>query len=445
VEGGDSTPASPGVARMSSTPQALTALVLDAQECHALAATRSLGRRGVRVTVASHKPDAMALASRYATDRLITPSPADAPVAYMRWLLATLDARHYDATLFFGETSANVILPHRAAVQARTGFPIPDLETFMVADRKDQVMRLAHRIGVRAPRTYELQSANDADTLAEQCEFPAIVKGVWGSCGHQVAVAGRREDLRPTVDRIAALRQDPSLPLPVVQDFIPGRGYGLSALCRQGEPLAVFMHRRLEEHDVARGTGLAHAAAGAESVDEPELREAGLALLRALRWDGVAMVEFRRSDRDGHFYLMEINPRFVGSLDLAIAAGVDLPWLYVQLAAGLPVDAPVTYRAGLKYRWLVSKNITQAFEAPGRFALAALSTLRHDTRSDISWSDPRPHALHLRAAAWWVREHLRGAPPHPAPAAPAVATAPAGVAHSAVTRSEAPNDNVPVA
>ena len=112
---------------MTSRPDALAALVLDGQECHALAATRSLGRRGVRVTVASHKRDAMSFASRYAADRLIAPSPADAPEAYMTWLLDTLSARRFDATLFFGETSANVILPHRAAVQARTGFPIPDL------------------------------------------------------------------------------------------------------------------------------------------------------------------------------------------------------------------------------------------------------------------------------------------------------------------------------
>ena len=117
------------------------------------------------------------------------------------------------------------------------------------------------------------------------------------------------------------------------------------------------MHRRLVEHDVTRGAELAHATPGAESVDEPALRASGLALLRALEWDGVAMVEFRRSDRDGRFYLMEINPRFPGSLDLAIASGVDLPWLYMQMAIGRPVEGPASYRLGLRYHWLVSKNM----------------------------------------------------------------------------------------
>lgn len=393
---------------MGKIASALCALVLDGQECHALAAVRSLGRHGARVVVASHKPDAMGFRSRFCARRLLAPSPAVEPVAFADWLETTLRRDRYDALLFFGEATANVLVRHRSAIRALTGCLLPPEATFLAADRKDRVTRLASGIGIPVPRTYELADLDAAEALARTIQPPVIVKGVYGSGGHQVALVRRRDELVDTVRRVAALRPDPELPFPIVQEYIAGRGYGLSALLRDGEPIAAFMHRRLEEHDVGRGLGLAHAAAGAVSVVEPELRDAGLRLLGALGWDGVAMVEFRRSERDGRFYLMEVNPRFVGSLDLAVAAGVDLPWLYARLAAGLPVEPPSGYRVGLRYRWLLSKSVAPAFEDPLGFARAALSTLRPDVRSDVCLSDPGPHWSHLRAAGWWLREHLCG-------------------------------------
>lgn len=393
---------------MQSTlpPPPLHVLVLDGQYCHALAAVRSVGRRGGVVTVASHKPRAMGFASKHTAHRLACPSPVTEAAAYADWLLETLRRGRYDATLAFEEATADLLSQHRDQVQKWTGCPLPPREIFLAASRKDRVMRLASQLGVPTPETHELERLEDAAALAPRLRYPAIVKGVYSSGGQQVEVARTPAQLVATVERVAGLRRDAALPLPIVQEYVEGRGYGLTALMRRGEPVAVFLHRRLAEHDVARGVGLAHGAPGAQSVDEPELRHHGLTLLQALCWDGVAMVEFRRSRRDGRFYLMEINPRFVGSLELAIAAGIDLPWLYVQLAAGRPIVGPNRYRVGLRYRWLLSKNVADAFENPLSYALGALSCLLPGTRCDLSLHDPGPHWSQLRNAGWWVREHV---------------------------------------
>ena len=416
---------------MSATPPPpLRVLILDGQYCHALAAVRSLGLRGAVVTVASHKPRAQGFASRYCAQRLASPSPNSDRDAYLVWLLEALRRGRYDATLCFEEATADILNANRDSVQKLTGCPMPSREIFLTADRKDRAARLARQIGVRVPATHELERIEDAVALAAQLEFPVIVKGVHSSGGQQVEVVRRAQDLLPTVQRLAALRHDAALPLPIVQQYVEGRGYGLTALVRRGEAIAVFMHRRLAEHDVARGVGLAHGSPGAQSVDEPEMRQAGLALLESLCWDGIAMVEFKRSRRDGHFYLIEINPRFVGSLELAIASGIDLPWLYAQMAAGRPVAGPNRYRVGLRYRWLLSKNVAELFENPFGWLVGAASTVLPGVKSDLSFRDPKPHASQLRNAAWWVREHLRarGHKPNPVPVtlpAPPVAAAPA--------------------
>jgi predicted ATP-grasp superfamily ATP-dependent carboligase len=74
-------------------------------------------------------------------------------------------------------------------------------------------------------------------------------------------------------------------------------------------------------------------------------------VLRDFKWNGVAMVEYKLDAYSGVPYLMEINGRFWGSLQLAIDAGVDFPNLLVQLALGATPDSVTTYKIGVRSRW----------------------------------------------------------------------------------------------
>ena len=86
------------------------------------------------------------------------------------------------------------------------------------------------------------------------------------------------------------------------------------------------MHRRIRERLVMGGPSTC-----AESVYDSKLLDYGLRVLKNLKWHGVAMVEFKKDSIDGEFKLMEINPKFWGSLDLAIASGVDFPYLLYNM------------------------------------------------------------------------------------------------------------------
>jgi hypothetical protein len=62
------------------------------------------------------------------------------------------------------------------------------------------------------------------------------------------------------------------------------------------------------------------------------------------------MLEFKTDGRTGRPYLMEINGRLWGSLQLAIDAGVDFPALLVGCALGERRARP-SYRVGVRNRW----------------------------------------------------------------------------------------------
>ena len=127
---------------------------------------------------------------------------------------------------------------------------------------------------------------------------------------------------------------------------------------------AAFVHKRLREYPVTGG-----ASTLRESVRHDTLRDMGEALLKALNWFGVAMVEFKIDPRDGTPRLMEINPRFWGSLALAIEAGVNFPYLLLKMARGEKFKPVERYETGKKCRWLLPGDLLHFIDNPQRARL----------------------------------------------------------------------------
>ena len=112
----------------------------------------------------------------------------------------------------------------------------------------------------------------------------------------------------------------------LIQQKIQGPGIGVFMCYDRGRPIATFSHRRIREKPPTGGISVL-----SESIAvDPEARDYSERLLSALRWHGVAMVEFKADNRDGRPKLMEINGRFWGSLQLAIDAGVDFPAILLR-------------------------------------------------------------------------------------------------------------------
>jgi predicted ATP-grasp superfamily ATP-dependent carboligase len=86
----------------------------------------------------------------------------------------------------------------------------------------------------------------------------------------------------------------------------------------------------------------------------PQLLQATTAIMKQVGLTGPAMVEFKIDRKTSRPFLMEINGRFWGSVLLASAAGLDLPFLFWKVLNGLEISpAETSYRAGVRGRYLV--------------------------------------------------------------------------------------------
>jgi predicted ATP-grasp superfamily ATP-dependent carboligase len=197
----------------------------------------------------------------------------------------------------------------------------------------------------------------------------------------------------------------------LVQGRISGPGLGIFMLTCEGRPLASFAHRRIREKPPTGGVSVYSESVAARD----DLAKDAKAILAHYRWSGVAMVEFKEEASTGTPYLMEVNGRFWGSLQLAIDAGVDFPLLAVRMALGEDVPPVDTYQLGARSRWLWGdvdhllwvlrrgRRFRDAFpQIPSALtAMRRFLTWRPGDRLDVlRVTDPEPF---LRESMQWLR------------------------------------------
>lgn len=119
-------------------------------------------------------------------------------------------------------------------------------------------------------------------------------------------------------------------------------------------PVRGFTGRRLRVAETHFGPYGETTAGRAEWI--PELYEGARELLAALNWKGFAEVECKQGE-DGHWYVMEINPRLSGWTPLAEADGAGLLSAYYQICAdGVKLDEACLQRSKAEYVRMVATS-----------------------------------------------------------------------------------------
>jgi predicted ATP-grasp superfamily ATP-dependent carboligase len=373
----------------------MNVLVLDGDQRAALAVTRSLGRRALSVIVGEQHERPLAASSRYCARRITYPSPYREPDAFDRFIERLVVRERIDVLMPVTDVTTYAIARNQDALRAHTALAVPPFDAFERVTDKGALLRRADKCGIAIPATHFVDGIATLRTVQDRIAFPAVVKATrsriptpdgWLGCGvHYVSTRGELQKLYQGTSYLASY---PSL----VQERIVGRGIGVFVLCERGRVLTTFQHTRLRERPPSGGVSV---LAESRPVD-PELREQARRLLEPLGWHGVAMLEYKQDRQTGTPVLMEVNGRFWGSLQLAIDAGVDFPFLSCQLALGGRPALPDTYAVGRRTRWWLGDVEHLLLRVSGRDRIAA----------DGETSILRAALEFIRASAPGVRNEL---------------------------------------
>ncbi|WP_276392074.1 ATP-grasp domain-containing protein [Eudoraea chungangensis] len=268
-------------------------------------------------------------------------------------------------------TKLQDVLPKKVAL-----VPLPQMDSFKTASNKWFLAKHLEQYGIPGPRTSLFKSSQKSLDL----DFPCLLKPMKDSGGGEGIIKfSSLEELRGYL--IEKKEEDTIM----IQEFMEGDPIGCNVLCMEGKVLAYTIQK------------------GYLFIDKPYSPQVGLyffkkdkiyktvsRLMHSLNWNGVANIDMIYNDKTGEFKILEINPRFWLSLDASALAGVNFPYLYLQLGLGNSIakqDYKLEKYVNLKGLYLlVKKNPKVAFN---------FKFLWNNTSLRFALKDPLPIGYHF--------------------------------------------------
>jgi predicted ATP-grasp superfamily ATP-dependent carboligase len=304
----------------------------------ALTIAQSLGRRGVEVIGGDDVGLTVLSFSRYAKATFVHAPAASDPEGFINDLEAVIirhkpaDDRPYVLIPCFQET--RLIARHAERLSRHITVAAPSLDAIAAVDPKDSLMRTLRTLGLPAPATCTGSEWRAGDG-PRPTRFPVMVKPAWGVGGRGVRRIEDAAALSAAIDEAEAAGETL-----LVQDFIAGEDYCLTALFDHGTLKASAAYHNLSQFPRAAGAGVLR-----ETVADAPFLPQVQALFGPLGWTGVAEIDFRW-DGVTEPWLIEVNPRFWAGLFHTVESGVDFPWMLYELAATGQVTEQARPRLG---------------------------------------------------------------------------------------------------
>jgi D-aspartate ligase len=357
-----------------------------------LANMRSLGRQGIPVILLNRERQCIAKHSKYCTRFFRCPEYDSDDLALLLLKIAEENQLKDWMILPSNDHAVQTLSRNRALLQDRYNLLVPSQDATKATTDKLRLSAEAKTARVPIPNTFSTTGFEP-----HQIRYPCLIKGRYGlnfykATGCKAIVCRDDKDLSAQLKH-PALQADPDMAM--VQELVGNQKdsptISVAVFCDQGEVKTLWMGKKVREHPFQFGT-----ATLTESVYVPQLAELTRSLMRQLRYQGIAEVEFIYDPTDDVHKLIEVNPRTWLWVGHAMACGIDFPFLAWQHHQGNEMKWPESYPIGLQWRnfypdlYFGMKAILQRKISLGRW-------LKETKRSIIPavWSrqDPLPFVM----------------------------------------------------
>lgn len=362
-----------------STPDTLRVLELEPS----LEVTRCLGQAPeVRLhTLAVGHPWSVDLFSRYVSSRNLVPlcihpeQPDDRAISTIFRSVKRTGAQVVLPTLSY---SVRFLAAHRSTLSEFAVVPpSPTSEMLDIVSDKWLLANFLSRHQLPGPPTILSTMGEAFEYGLRKLSFPVLLKP--------------RQDLRDGTgirrfenaeQVLLFLAQRPEyLGRYVVQSLIRGYDMGCNVLCEGGQILAYTIQRASMPSRKQYSP-----AAIIEFLEDERVLDLATELVSALGWSGVANIDLRHDQERDQVKILELNPRYWGSLLGSLSAGVNFPYLHCLAGVGVSFNRP----AYAKKRFLV-KEISALYPAlrrrsryQGRVAFTDMNW-RYDLADPLPW------------------------------------------------------------
>ena len=245
---------------------------------------------------------------------------------YLDQILQICLEEKVDLLISLNDLELPVLSPHRQRFEeAGIRLLISEQEVIDICFDKYRTVQFCEDLNMGTPRTY--LSLDEAKKALESGElsFPIVVKPRWGSASiglefpadmEELELAYRLVTLRVSRSILSEASKEDAERAVLIQEMIDGTEYGLDILNDfSGKTVQVYVKEKLAMR----------AGETDKSVlrDKPELEALGFRVGQAL--GHIGNVDCDMFEKDGKYYLLELNPRFGGGYPFSQMSGANYP------------------------------------------------------------------------------------------------------------------------
>jgi len=313
------------------------------------AVLRNLGKHKLEVYAGGPSKKFMAGASRYCKKSFCYPSFYTHPKEFIESVVHFIRKNDIGTYIPVHEEIL-VISKYIDAFPDTVNIPISAYDKIYTLYNKKKSGELADRLNIPVPKTVRLAKLQDLEERLSDVIYPAVIKLQNSNGAKGIRYVHSDVEL---VNEYRNLIRDFNIreTLPIIQEYVEGTMYAVSLLCNNGIPVAEFVRKNIREKSYEGGT-----CTKCSSVYAPGLVSYAKKMLSSLSFTGVAMLEFKVSE-NGKCWLIDVNPRYWGTVSHDIDCGIEFPYYQYCLAGGMGFETARTYREGIKSRWIIGDII----------------------------------------------------------------------------------------
>ena len=376
----------------------MTVLITDAEYKNALAITRALGRKGLTVYTAGKKNTAQTFYSKYSEKHFVYSHPQRKPEQFKKEILAIVKRNEIEVLMPVGIGPCTLISQEKEKLEKFTKVPLATYDVFQRVHNKEEVNRMAVKNNIPAPLTIAPKNIQELKKGLKKFQFPVVIKARKGSSTRQVRYAKSKDEALTIWKEFTKQGKDDKTGIidrsqPLIQEYLPGEIIDVVFIFNKGEPRGVVSQRRELTFPVSGGSGALN-----RTVFEPKVIQNAIKLLKAFKWHGVGMAEFKR-DKNGVAKIIEVNPKFWGTTECAISAGMNFPHMLYELAVNGDTKPHFRFLNNKPFGWPIPMGMNTALNSkyPLKVLFKYLRLLGYAYSTDIALlDDPKPFAIQLQ-------------------------------------------------
>ncbi len=293
-----------------------------------LGVIRSLGKMDVPVVAMHYEEREMGYVSKHVVQSIHVPHPVSQEADFIGCLIEHGHVCENGILIPTDDSTVSAISRNKEILEQYYIVAVPEWEIVRKIIIKKHTYEVAKSIGIPHPKTFVPRAVTEIAKIGEQLDFPCLVKPCevhkfFDVFGRKMFRVENQDQLRIRFSQAHELGLEV-----MIQEMIPGddrNGINYNSYFIGDKPVAEFTARKVRLDPPRFGSPRVLV-----SQKIPEIIETGRELLKALRFYGFSCTEFKKDERDGLYKLMEVNGRHNLTTTLAVACGINFPWIMYQ-------------------------------------------------------------------------------------------------------------------